>query len=202
MSLDSDLKYYCDQLIIQYRQKTRARGTIAAVVNCNLCEGLPQSEQASWNLATAVGNQLDVIGRIVGVGRKFFGSTLSRNYFQFCRAADHASPPAGHVGFGRITDSPYPTALFYRSQFSTANIYTLTDYEFRALIYLKIICNNTKRTTKAITEALYAQFGNDIAMVDNLDMSLTYTFAAKYANVKTAAIAAKCLPKSMGRSVS
>lgn len=202
MSLDTDIQYYQGQLIQQFKELPKAKATISAVVNCNLCEGLPQAEQASWNIATAVGNQLDVIGRIVGVKRQIFGSSLSRNYFQFCRAAAHATPPAGHVGFGRITDSPYPTALFYRAQYSTAIVYSLTDYEFRTLIYLKIICNNTKRTTKAITEALYAQFGNDISMVDNLDMTLSYTFAEKYVNVKVAALQLKCLPKSMGRSAS
>ena len=198
MALADDIKYYQDQLILQYRELFRARNTIGALANCNLCEGLIQSEQEAWNLDTAVGVQLDVIARIVGVKRTMFDSSFRRNYFQFCRAADFASPPAGRVGFGRITDDPYPTALFYRSRYATAVAYTLTDYELRVLIKLKIICNNNPRTTKAITDDLYSLFGADIAMVDNLDMTLTYTFAAKYANVKIAAVALKCLPKPMG----
>ncbi|AFC22586.1 hypothetical protein phi1422_0066 [Bdellovibrio phage phi1422] len=63
------LQYYADLLILQYRDKPKASATVKAYVNLLISGQLPLAVQNAFDIETAVGKQLDVIGKIVGVTR-------------------------------------------------------------------------------------------------------------------------------------
>jgi hypothetical protein len=160
MTLDEILDYYSDLLIIQYRIKPKAKATVRLIVNQTVCDGLMQVEQNCFDLDTAIGNQLTILGKIVGVPRDVYGLDLAHIFFSFTRYATSIAS----IGFGRYNSQP-DLDVFYR--YRSFAIYTLTDFELRSLIYLKIIFNSKYSSFKNIKEALYAKFGNDIDIAES-----------------------------------
>ncbi len=68
MSTTSDLvTSYADLLILQYRSKAKARAHVEAVVEPFLMDLLPGLIALAYDLETAVGVQLKVLGKYVGV---------------------------------------------------------------------------------------------------------------------------------------
>jgi len=65
-------KYYADLLIIQYRGKPKARGMIEAIVDQVIMNQLPEKLENAFDLETAVGKQLDILGSRLGVTRNVF----------------------------------------------------------------------------------------------------------------------------------
>lgn len=76
---DADLKkYYADLLIMQYRDKEKARGMIELLADMVIMNQLPIAVQNAFNIDDAEGVQLDTIGKIVGVNRTgfYFDNTI------------------------------------------------------------------------------------------------------------------------------
>ena len=67
---DGELQiYYANLLIIQYRQKPQAYATIKATTKAAIINQLPLAVQNAFDLETAVGVQLDILGKYVVVVR-------------------------------------------------------------------------------------------------------------------------------------
>lgn len=156
MDIEAIKKYYSDLLIVQYRTKPRAIATVRLLAALPNGDGLLDQEIACFDLNTAVGAQLDILGKIVGVQREVYGLDLEHTFFSFTR---YDGEPDS-IGFGRYTDNPYSTDLFLR--YNNWAVYTLTDFELRTLIKLKIIFNNAYSSLKDLKEGLYAAFAGDI----------------------------------------
>lgn len=156
MDIEAIKSYYEALLIFQYRTKAKAKEHIRLLAGLPACDGMLEQEMTCFDLATASGEQLEFLGRIVGVEREVYGLDLEHSFFSFTRYAD--TPDS--VGFGRYTDDPYSTDLLLR--YNNWAVYTLTDFEMRALIKLKIIFNNAYSSLKYLKEALYTAFAGDI----------------------------------------
>lgn len=192
MTLNEALDYYANQLIIQYAKLPKAESTIKCLVNNAVCDGLVFSLQDAFHLDTASGQQLTILGRIVGVPREVFGLDLTHEFFNFTR---YSGVPAS-LGFNRFST---PSDPYYISRWQTTESYTMTDFELRTLIKIKIIANNNYTSLKTIKEALYIIFGGAIELVDNLDCTITYNLQEPYHNVGTiCAFLGNILPKPMG----
>ena len=61
--------YYADLLISQYKQKPKAYAMIKAVIDILLMNQLPLTAKDAYDLETAVGSQLDTVGKYQGVTR-------------------------------------------------------------------------------------------------------------------------------------
>lgn len=192
MTVNDALTYYSNQLIIQYASLPKASATVKALANCAVCDGLVFQLQTAFNLSTASGDQLTIIGRIVGVPRSIYGLDLTDTFFNY---SNWSGLPASN-GFNSWT-TPGDTMLF--ASWQTTATYTPTDFEMLALIQLKIMYNNYYTSLGVIKKALFNIFGGAIDVVDNLNTTITYNFKAPYHNV-----AAVCsflggiLPKPMG----
>lgn len=124
-----------------------------------------------WNVATAVGNGLDIWGNIVGVSR-LLNTNTSGYYFGFEEAAS-----------GATGSQPFNQAPFYVGKTSTTT-YALTDSQYRRLILVKAAFNISNNTVPSINELLRIEFGTPTLggnepygqawVIDNLNMSLTY----------------------------
>ncbi len=90
---DTELKrYYANLLLLQYRGKTNAYATIQALVKPVIMNQLPLAVQSAFDLETAVGKQLDVVGKYQGVtryGRDFSGPVTlgDADFRQFIKIA-------------------------------------------------------------------------------------------------------------------
>lgn len=76
MTNDALQKYYANLLIAQYLSKPKAYATIKALAALGIINQLPQAVQYAFQIGSATGVQLDVIGKYVGVkrsGNGFFG---------------------------------------------------------------------------------------------------------------------------------
>ena len=184
---------YKGSLILQYRNKTKAKATIGTFVNCSICDGLPLSLQYVFDLETASGDQLEILGRIVGVNRDVKGLDLTHTFFNFTR---YSGTPTS-IGFQRYTTTQPDSPLFLR--YRTDAIYTLTEFELKTLIKLKIVYNNSHETYYTIKTNLYKYFqgGIDVGPGSSV-MTVEYTVNSIYRNSFLAAIFLKTVPCPMG----
>ena len=70
-----DTKYYINLLIKQYHNKSKAKGTIETLTEseCLSYNNIISKLNSSFNIETATGKQLDLIGKIIGRSRIFEG---------------------------------------------------------------------------------------------------------------------------------
>lgn len=66
------IDYYANLLILQYRQKPNAYAMIQTLVKPVIMDQLPAQVEAAFEIDTAIGVQLDVIGEYVGISRSGF----------------------------------------------------------------------------------------------------------------------------------
>ncbi len=71
------IAYYVNLLIIQYHSLTRARGHIEAIATSEMIYDLIAAVGNAYDIDTAVGVQLDVLGSYLGVDRLATGTPLS-----------------------------------------------------------------------------------------------------------------------------
>lgn len=124
-----------------------------------------------WNVLTAIGNGLDIWGKIVGVSR-YLNTNSSGVYFGFEEALS-----------GSIGSQPFNQAPFYLGATPTTT-YPLSDEQYRRLILVKAAFNISNNTVPSINELLRIEFGTPTSgsndpygqawVIDNLNMSLTY----------------------------
>lgn len=147
--------YYADLLILQYKGKPKAYATIKLLVDLMVMNQLPLQIMNGFNLDTAVGVQLDVLGKYAGIGRRVL-----------------------------IFTGPV----------------TLSDDDYRLLIKIKIVQNNSGSSTKDIVESLFMFFGNDLKMFDYASMSIDYFLSSSAVGTQLAQAFVRqgLLPKPMG----
>lgn len=138
-----------------------------------------------WNIQTAQGYGLDVLGRIVNVTRSL---SLPGN--------------TGYIGFDEATGSW--TGFGQGGWFSGGAISTnflLADGDFRTLIYAKAAGNISDGSIPALNKILLTLFPYRGAcyVVDNMDMSMVFKFGFPLNAVETAIIEQKdILPVPVG----
>lgn len=71
------IAYYVNLLIIQYHSLPRARGHIEAIVDAAMIYDLVVAVGNAYDIDTAVGVQLDVLGAYIGVDRLATGTPMS-----------------------------------------------------------------------------------------------------------------------------
>ena len=101
-----------------------------------------------WNVATAVGNGLDIWGQIVGVSR--YLQIGASNYFGYDEAY---TAPTASTG-----PQPFNQAPFYLGTTATTT-YALSDSQYRRLILVKAAANISNLSIPSINALLQAEFG-------------------------------------------
>ncbi len=82
MTTQEIIDYYSNLLIIQYKGKPKAKAHIELLADAGIIDQLPIAVQNAYNVETATGVQLNVIGQYVGVVRSYGAITLSDNDFR------------------------------------------------------------------------------------------------------------------------
>jgi hypothetical protein len=78
MTIADTIKYYADLLILQYKGKPKAYATIEALASFAVMDLLPVDVRDAYDLDSAQGVQLDVLGKYQGVTRS--GNTFQGPY--------------------------------------------------------------------------------------------------------------------------
>jgi len=77
-TIDNLIKYYQDLLILQYRSQPKAKATIELFVDMILQNGILLDVQQAFDPLTAVGKQLDILGKWIGVDRYYTGDGITQ----------------------------------------------------------------------------------------------------------------------------
>lgn len=192
MALQDFIDYYKATLIRQYHAQPKAQATIASVVNCSLCDGLPQALQAAFDLDTAYGAQLTIIGKIVGIERNVYGIDLAHSFFG---CVLYAGGFTSGKGFKLYSDADDEYLWLRYVQDAT---YTLTDFELLTLIKLRIFCNNNVFSLAAIKIFLFVLTEGAIDITDNADMTIDFDVEQPYYNAMIVLDYLNLLPKPCG----
>lgn len=124
----------------------------------------------SYDIDTAVGAQLDVIGRIVVIDRGFESFVVFDPDTYFGGSGDACQ-------FGGI-DSQFESVGDVLSQ-------EVSDAMFRVLIRAKIAKNNSDATLDGIADALsYITASSPIQVVDNEDMTFSVSFGSELTDIE------------------
>lgn len=164
-TIDDVKEYYADLLILQYRNKSRARSTVQMGVDIYTGDGVMFQLPDILNIDVAVGAQLDLIGKILGCTRNVPGININTKFFSF-----HIDENS--LGFSTVGNPSYGVVKTRAN--SNLAVYALPDEDYRQLLKFKAYLNRMTGTMAGMDEALYECFGNDINLKNNQDLSITY----------------------------
>lgn len=189
--------YYTNLLIIQYHDKPNAKAMIQLLVTELLANGIILDVLNGFDIDTAVGKQLDIIGKYVGLDR-FYQSQDLHDYFSLVSYQDEIDPP---LRWGFNTYDDFNTliengTLNYNS--ILVSNFSLNDNDYRTLIELRIIQNNSNHSHGSIDDGLFKIFGGEVHADSSGDMHMFYFVPENMTELVQAAIAKEVLPRPMG----
>lgn len=196
------IDYYVNLLIIQYNNQPKARATIELFATQIAANGILFDIRDGYDIDTAVGVQLDVLGKYVGVDR-YFEVFDPINYFALTDY-DEVDPDAeekwGFTDYADFDDFQYNGTLNYMSVLSISS--RLNDDDFRVVIKLKILQNSINHSHKSIDDGMYKFFGMDVRPSSIGGMQMTYFITINVTAIIKAALTKNILPRPMGVGLS
>lgn len=202
MDINALIEYYVNLIIIQYSDKPKAQATIRALVDVVLANGILFDIRDGYNIDTAVGVQLDIIGKYVGVDR-FFEVNDPIDYFSlvdYAETTPYDEQKHGFTDYADWEDFQFNGTINYNSVLSQTN--RLNDDDYRVIIKLKILQNNINHSHKSIDDGVFEFFGADVRPDSLGDMQMTYFITSNITAVALAALTKKLLPRPMGVGLS
>ena len=196
--IKSLVDYYKNLLIIQYSGKPKAQATIELFAETLMASGVYFAVRDAYSVDTAVGVQLDIIGKYVGIDR-FFNVTDPEGFF---RTPDYAEvdpelEPAGFADYADFdTGDSFNGTMTYDSIVTVAN--RLNDDDYRILIKLKIIQNHSNHSHASIDESMFRFFGMSVVPSSSGGMNMYYFITSDVTPIILAARIKEVLPRPMG----
>ena len=191
------IEYYQDLLIVQYHDKPKAKAMIKAEMEETLANLLDIQVRDAFDVDTAVGVQLDIIGKWVGVDRIFKGQAFdNKPWFSLARYNKPTTSLQG--GFSRFDNFDTLEGGFLTYDFIVSTRNKINDTDFRMLIKLKIIRNNIKHSPKDIDEAMYKLFADTLYTVWGECMEMTFYYKKKNYGIVKLGQEKKCFPIPTG----
>lgn len=188
--------YYANLLIIQYNGRPKAQATIKMLVDLLFANVILLQIRDAFDWKTAIGTQLDIIGKWEGVDR-FYNGQLFDFHPWFALIPYGAEPDNLQGGFVRYDNFNTVSGGFldYDNIRPTQN--QLIDDAFRIMIGLKIIKNHISATCKNIDEAIWDYFEGRVYTVWGTD-ELTYYYHSELSEVMQVAQDKNVLPCPTG----
>lgn len=162
--IDDIKQYYGDLLILQYRNKPKARKTVQIGCDIYTGDGVVFDLINSLDIDSAEGAQLDLIGKILDCPRTIQGLNPDKQYFSF--------QYDGALGFS--TAQELSNGIFKTFYNSIQSEYALKDDDYRQLLKFKAIVNIWRASMAEMDEAIYNSFGNDVLLINNQNLTITY----------------------------
>lgn len=195
-TVDQIIEYYTNLLIIQYNKQPKAAATIALFISQLIADGIYFDVKAGYNLDTAVGHQLDVLGKYIGVSR-FFGAMMFTDYFAFDLYDPEPETYNESIGFCDYSDMAKP-GLWMTYDDIVNTTYSLSDADYKLLLKLKILQNNCNHSNQQIDDGIFEIFGDLLIPQDNYNMTMNYIVDPSIADLINIAYNKGVLPQPMG----
>lgn len=167
--------YYVARLASQYRLQTKAPAHVGLFAKQMLADALAMEISPAFNIDTAAGEQLDIIGKYVGVDRDVQVAD-TRPYFGFV-TADYPTEPQNPNGFviaASLTINA--NGVWYETEFTNQSVSQLSDYQYRQLIKIKIATNSSDNTMASLQALIATFFDGQLQVRDNKDMTMAYFY--------------------------
>lgn len=155
------IKSYQDLLELQYHEKPKAREHIKTICESLIADMvLWKIQEQCMDVDVSVGVQLDIIGKWVDIDRYFVGKKYENNkWYAYYDWDEKDQPNSLQGGMWDWDTSEKPNnAPFLNYDWILVIKNKLNDDDFRTLIKLKIIKNNTNATCKNIDDEIYKLF--------------------------------------------
>lgn len=188
--LDNLISAYVRLLVFQY-QLPNARQQVAIMSKQFLLDGLPIAVEQAYDPYTAVGPQLDVVAKYIGLPRTI-GLPAPLPWFGFVLAAGGGNPN----GLISVNDGNNRDVVFYRTGYNGTRNTALSDTSYAFMLALQIILNSSDGTLASIQNYLNALLPGIVTVTDHKDMTLTYAINGSPPVDPT--VLAQYLPKPMG----
>lgn len=199
---------YTNLLIKQYYDKPKAKATIAAIIQTGLANGIFFQIGDAFNIDTAVGAQLDIIGKWVGVDRLFTSSNfdnLPAPLFSFLDTQsfvnvlnDPQDYPPNIVGFGDQANFNEQIGKMVTPSDYISSSQKLNDTDYRVLLKFKILCNTINTSFYQIYEGLYKYFEKDVIVTLPNNMAMDVWVNTGKAQIAKIAFEKNAFPRPMG----
>jgi hypothetical protein len=146
-----------------------------------------------------IGTQLDIIGKWVGVDRFYTEIPLTDMqlaYYDWNEVSEPNALQGGLQDWNNIRPTTDGAFLNYHSIISVTS--RMNDTDFRTIIKLKIIKNNTIITCKNIDDAIQAIFKDLVYTTWENPMEITYNYEINKNAIMVLAKNKNCLPVPTG----
>lgn len=193
------IEYYTNLLILQYRQKDKAQGTIKALTRLIMIFELMKEVENGYDVETAVGVQQDVLGKYIGPSRVITGTTFDRDYYWYLGYTD--TPTADQYGFTGYGETP-PDAQYRSYSEDNQSLYSLNDAEYREILKLGIILNSSNLSTRETDTLVNDFFDGNVKFNDRFNMTISYIFNESQRRLVEIAQSQGLIPKAMAVGVS
>jgi hypothetical protein len=149
----------------------KARATVYTFVKEALADDVILAVNDGFDVETAIGAQLDIIGKYVNAARNVLGVTITSTYFDWNTYTNVATTAHGFAYY-----SEDPTSYFLTYPMYLERTYRITDYLLRRFIEFQAKANKLNVTLKDCDDLLFEFFGASATITDGLDMTMTYTY--------------------------
>lgn len=194
--IDNIVEYYSNLLIVQYHNKPKAKAMIELFVRELLALGVFFDVRDGYDIDTAVGKQLDVLGKYVFADR-FYQKIDLEGYFSLTNY-DEDPISVDKIGLTDYTDGFTKEGKTLTYQDVVSEFSYLGNADFRRLIKLKIIQNNSNHSHKSIDESINMFFGDELSVTSSGNMQMTYLVKPSLKAFIEVAIQKDILPRPMG----
>lgn len=205
ITLNSLLEYYANLLIIQYNGLPKAAATIKMIANLILVNLLILQIRDGFDWRTAVGAQLDIIGKWVGVSRDYKGSLYwGQTFLSYPKSSDLVpddetdSLQHGYSDYDTFETDTGAVLTYKNLGFVEQE---LNDDDYRVVIGLKIIKNSINYTCKNIDDAIWEYFGGEVYTTWDNPHEVTYHYPSSLTTVIEVCNYKNVLPAPTGVSI-
>jgi hypothetical protein len=154
---------------------------------------------SAFSLNTAIGAQLDILGKWIGQSRVIPG-ILIPGFFGFSEVST-GLPDGLQLPFGELTDHS-KGGIFFELGGTFAGTTTLTDPQYLTVLKARIARNQSNGTLSALEGALFFIFGAGCKVVDNGTLSLAITVTSPITPVDQALLTGlDILPRPAGVAI-
>lgn len=165
------IRYFTNLLILQYKNKPRAKATIETLTRNAFSDTqnniFPIEVQNAYNLDTAVGKQLDVLGKYLGYDRIL--PIPIDNTFKFAEYDGSINPEQGYSEYND-NKTTYPYAEY---RYSTYDYYYMENAPYRKVLKMISYLKGKPLSLGNINDALEYAFNGDIYVVEK-DKEIEY----------------------------
>lgn len=198
------IRYFVNLLILQYKNKPKAKATIEALTRNAFSDTtgniFPIEVQNAYNLDTATGKQLDILGKYIGYDRVI--PIAIDNTFKYATYDLSSNPNSGYGDYWEEKIS-FPYAEY---RYTSFEYYSLEDNIYKGILKMNSYLKGKPLSLAGIDEALDYAFDGLIYVIEK-DKELEYHIAQEVADVldtqdKIDILFKKYFPRPMGCTMS